>query len=108
MTHHILIVEDDSRIAQLIATELSLEGYQVTVSQDGMDGLIMAREREPDLIILDWMLFKISGLDVCLRLRKTGVKIPIIMLAAQDEIPDRVTGLNAGGTKPNRFEATEL
>jgi len=96
MTHHILIVEDDSRIAQLIATELSLEGYQVTVSQDGMDGLTIARESEPDLIILDWMLPKISGLDVCLRLRKTGVKIPIIMLTAKDEIPDRVTGLNAG------------
>jgi DNA-binding response OmpR family regulator len=93
---HILIVEDDAKIAQLISTELTLEGYKVTVASDGMEALGVAREYPPDLIILDWMLPRISGLDVCLRLRKTGIKTPIIMLTAKDEISDRVIGLNAG------------
>lgn len=93
---NILIVEDDTKIAELISTELTLEGYKVTVASDGMEALAVAREYPPDLIILDWMLPRISGLDVCLRLRKTGIKTPIIMLTAKDEIPDRVIGLNAG------------
>lgn len=93
---NILIVEDDSKIAELISTELTLEGYKVTVASDGMEALGFVREYPPDLIILDWMLPRISGLDVCLRLRKTGIKTPIIMLTAKDEIPDRVIGLNAG------------
>jgi len=94
MINHILIVEDDPKIAELISLELTLEGYKVTVSWDGMEALAVARESSPDLIILDWMLPRISGLDVCLRLRKTGMKTPIIMLTAKDEIPDRITGLN--------------
>jgi DNA-binding response OmpR family regulator len=69
---------------------------------------MMAREAQPDLLILDWMLPGISGLDICLRLRSTGVQVPIIMLTAKDEIPDRVTGLNAGAddyvTKPFSME----
>lgn len=93
---NILIVEDDTKIAELISTELTLEGYKVTIASDGMEALGVAREYPPDLIILDWMLPRISGLDVCLRLRKTGIKTPIIMLTAKDEIPDRVIGLNAG------------
>jgi DNA-binding response OmpR family regulator len=96
MSEHILVIEDDIKIAQLIASELSLEGYQVTLSHNGMDGLKMARENQFNLIILDWMLPQISGLDICLRLRNTGIKTPIIMLTAKDEIPDRVLGLNAG------------
>jgi DNA-binding response OmpR family regulator len=108
MTAHILLVEDDARLAQLVETELSLEGYRVTVATDGIAGLSMAREVQPDLLILDWMMPGLSGLDVCMRLRTTGMKAPIIMLTAKDEIPDRVTGLNAGAddyvTKPFSIE----
>ena len=108
MTAHILLVEDDPKLAQFIELELSLEGYLVTVAPNGMDGLSMAREVEPDLLILDWLLPELSGLDVCIRLRATGVQAPIIMLTAKDEIPDRVAGLNAGAdddvTKPFSIE----
>ncbi|GBL10121.1 response regulator transcription factor [Microcystis aeruginosa] len=108
MNEHILLVEDDPKLAEFIATELHLEGYQVTIASNGMDGLKIARDSSPDLLILDWMLPVISGLDLCLRLRKTGMEAPIIILTAKDEIPDRVTGLNAGAddyvTKPFSME----
>ncbi len=108
MTTHILLVEDDAKLAQLVEAELSLEGYRVTVATNGMEGLSVAREVQPDLLILDWMMPDLSGLDVCMRLRATGVQTPIIMLTAKDEIPDRVTGLNAGAddyvTKPFSIE----
>ncbi|PZV18344.1 MAG: DNA-binding response regulator [Pseudanabaena sp.] len=96
MNGHILLVEDDPKLSKFIAAELSLDGYQVTVANSGIDGLAIARDQHPDLLILDWMLPEMSGLDICIRLRKTGVQIPIIMLTAKDEIPDRVAGLNAG------------
>ena len=108
MTNHILLIEDDPKLAQFIEAELSLEGYRVTVAPNGMDGLSMARDTQPDLLILDWMLPGISGLDVCLRLRNTGIQVPIILLTAKDEVPDRVAGLNAGAddyvTKPFSME----
>jgi DNA-binding response OmpR family regulator len=108
MNDRILLVEDDPKLAELIAEELTLEGYQVTVAHNGLEGLKIARDIQPDLLILDWMLPGISGLDLCLRLRSTEVQIPIIMLTAKDEIPDRVAGLNAGAddyvTKPFSIE----
>lgn len=108
MIEHILLIEDDPKIAQFIEAELRLEGYQVTVTTDGMEGLAVTREVHPDLLILDWMLPGISGLDLCMRLRNTGIQVPIIMLTAKDEVPDRVTGLNAGAddyvTKPFSME----
>ncbi|MGQ9873407.1 response regulator transcription factor [Leptodesmis sp.] len=108
MTDHILLVEDDPKLAEFVRAELSLEGYQITVASNGMDGLSIARDLQPDLLILDWMLPGISGLDLCLRLRKTGIQVPIIMLTARDEILDRVAGLNAGAddyvTKPFSME----
>jgi len=108
MTAHILLVEDDSKLAQFVEAELSLEGYHITVAPNGMDGLNMAREVQPDLLILDWLLPGMSGLDICMRLRSTGIQAPIIMLTAKDEIPDRVMGLNAGAddyvTKPFSIE----
>jgi DNA-binding response OmpR family regulator len=105
---HIVLVEDDPSLAQFVETELSLEGYQVTVAPNGMDGLSVARKTQPDLLILDWLLPGMSGLDVCMRLRATGLQFPIILLTAKDEIPDRVAGLNAGAddyvTKPFSIE----
>ncbi len=108
MTAHILLVEDDTKLAGFVETELCLEGYHVTVASNGMDGLSKARETQPDLLILDWMLPGMSGVDICMRLRATGIQCPVIMLTAKDEIPDRVAGLNAGAddyvTKPFSIE----
>lgn len=96
MKDHILVVEDDPKLATFIAGELELEGFDVTVAQDGIKGVSVARDIQPSLLILDWNLPGISGLDLCLRLRKSGLQVPIIMLTARDDVPDRVMGLNAG------------
>lgn len=93
---HILVVEDEAKLAQFIELELKYEGYDITVVNDGLSGLTTARESNPDLILLDWMLPGISGLEICQRLRQTGSKIPIILLTAKDDISDRVAGLDAG------------
>jgi DNA-binding response OmpR family regulator len=93
---HILVIEDEAKLAQFIELELKYEGYQVTVAQDGLSGLTAARESHPDLILLDWMLPGVSGLEICRRLRLTGDRVPIILLTAKDEIGDRVAGLDAG------------
>ena len=96
MTSNILIVEDEAKLAQFIELELKYEGYQVTVANDGFTGLTMAREIKPDLILLDWMLPGLSGLELCRRLRTTGDKVPVILLTAKDDVTDRVAGLDAG------------
>ncbi|MDJ0902393.1 MAG: response regulator transcription factor [Xenococcus sp. MO_188.B8] len=96
MKSHILVVEDEGKLAQFIKLELEYEGYEVTVVNDGLGGLATAREITPDLILLDWMLPGISGLEICRRLRQTGDKVPIILLTAKDEVSDRVAGLDAG------------
>lgn len=92
----ILVVEDEIKLAQFIELELKYEGYEVTVVNDGLSGLSAARESHPDLIILDWMLPGISGLELCRRLRQTGDRVPVVLLTAKDEIGDRVAGLDAG------------
>lgn len=92
----ILVVEDDANLAGLLVSELRIEGYAVEAAADGISGLQMARSLKPDLILLDWMLPGLSGLDLCLRLRHTGIRTPVIMLTARDEITHRVEGLNAG------------
>jgi two-component system OmpR family response regulator len=96
MKSHILVVEDEAKLAQFIKLELEYEGYEVTVTYDGLSGLATAREIHPDLILLDWMLPGISGPEIVRRLRSTGDKVPIILLTAKDEVSDRVTGLDAG------------
>ncbi|MDJ0508632.1 MAG: response regulator transcription factor [Crocosphaera sp.] len=92
----ILLVEDEAKLAQFIELELKYEGYQVTVANDGLLGLTNAREGNFDLILLDWMLPGISGLEICKRLRQTGSQVPIILVTAKDDISDRVAGLDAG------------
>jgi DNA-binding response OmpR family regulator len=96
MTAYILLVEDEIKLARFIELELESEGYRVSVAHDGMSGLSLARESEPDLAILDWMLPGLTGVELCRRLRATGSKIPVILLTARDEVEDRVTGLDAG------------
>ncbi|MEQ9548180.1 MAG: response regulator transcription factor [Coleofasciculus sp. G3-WIS-01] len=96
MTHHILVVEDEAKLAQLFERFLQYKGYQVSVASDGLAGLATARESQPDLLILDWMLPGVSGLEICRRLRSTGVMVPIILLIAKDEVSDPVAGLDGG------------
>lgn len=96
MTAHIIIVEDETKLARFIELELSYEGYKITVANDGLTGLTAIRDSNPDLIILDWLLPGLTGLEVCRRLRTTGSKTPIILLTAKDDVSDRVAGLDAG------------
>lgn len=96
MTARILLVEDEVKLARFVELELSYEGYQVSVTHDGLSGLTAAREEHPDLVLLDWMLPGLSGVEICRRLRATGDKVPIILLTAKDEVSDRVVGLDAG------------
>jgi two-component system response regulator MprA len=109
MKERILIVEDDEAIIKVLKRVLAYEGYQVDTALDGQAGLTMANNEHPDLIILDWMLPDMDGLEVCRRLRLVG-SIPILMLTAKDTIQDRVQGLDAGADdyviKP--FELDEL
>lgn len=96
MTVHVLLVEDDAKLARFVELELSYEGYRVSVMHNGLAGLTAARESHPDLIVLDWMLPGLSGIEICRRLRSTGNQTPVILLTAKDEVSDRVAGLDAG------------
>jgi two-component system OmpR family response regulator len=96
MSPRILLVEDEEKLAKFVQLELSYEGYEVDVANDGLTGLMTARDKDPDLIILDWMMPGLSGVEVCRRLRQTGTQTPIILLTAKDEVKDRVEGLDAG------------
>jgi len=104
---HILVIEDDRQIADLLRRGLLYEGYSVEVASDGEAGLTAARDRPPDLVLLDLMLPGIDGLTVCRRLRAAG-DVPIVILTAKDAVPDRVAGLDAGAddylVKPFSFE----
>ena len=108
MADHILLIEDNAKLSTFIAGELELEGYTVTIAAHGMDGLTLVRNQPFQLLIVDWMLPGISGIEVCSQLRNTGVEVPIILLTAKDEVSDRVAGLNAGAddyvTKPFSIE----
>lgn len=94
-SERILIIEDEERIARFVERGLIYEGYRVNVAHDGQTGLQIARDNPPDLVILDWMLPGIDGLEVCKRLRAAS-DVPIVMLTAKDDTKDRVTGLDAG------------
>ena len=98
MTPYVLVVEDEDALATLLHYNLDKEGYRVGVAGDGEEALIMANERAPDLVILDWMLPKVSGIEVCRRLRGRSEtrNVPIIMLTARGEESDRIRGLDTG------------
>ena len=98
MTPYVLVVEDEDALATLLHYNLYKEGYQVAVAADGEEALTLASERAPDLVILDWMLPKVSGIEVCRRLRgRTDTRnVPIIMLTARGEESDRIRGLDTG------------
>jgi DNA-binding response OmpR family regulator len=103
----VLIVEDDASMAVALKDGFEYEGYAVTVAKDGVAGLKLASEATPDLMILDVMLPRMSGLDVCRQIRSDGHKLPIIMLTSRGQEIDKVLGLKLGAddyiTKPFGF-----
>ncbi|MEP2736679.1 MAG: phosphate regulon transcriptional regulator PhoB [Erythrobacter sp.] len=108
----LLLVEDDPALSELLEYRFKNEGYDVRVTPDGDEALILAAEDMPDLIILDWMIEGTSGIEVCRRLRrdKSTAHVPIIMLTAREAEDDRIRGLETGAddylTKP--FSPREL
>ncbi|MGB3457425.1 MAG: phosphate regulon transcriptional regulator PhoB [Litorimonas sp.] len=98
MKPYVLIVEDEDALATLLEYNFGKEGYETSLAMDGEEALLLAAERAPDLIILDWMLPKLSGVEVCRRLRrrKETSKTPVIMLTARGDETDRITGLDFG------------
>jgi DNA-binding response OmpR family regulator len=107
MTARVLIVEDDEAMSIALRDGFQYEGYSVTVAKDGEAGLQMATAETPDLILLDVMLPKMTGLDICRQLRGDGNSVPIIMLTARGQEIDKVLGLKLGAddyiTKPFGF-----
>jgi DNA-binding response OmpR family regulator len=106
----ILAIEDDPAILRGLTDNLRFEGYEVVTATDGETGYRLHQERKPDLILLDLMLPRMSGLELCRKLRGEKIQTPILMLTARSEEPDRVLGLDLGAddyvTKP--FSVREL
>jgi DNA-binding response OmpR family regulator len=106
----VLVVEDDPAILRGLADNLRFEGYTVLTAADGESGYQLQQRENPDLIVLDLMLPRISGLDLCRRLRADGIQVPILMLTARSEEADRIIGFDTGAddyvTKP--FSLGEL
>lgn len=104
----ILIVEDERKIARFVELELKHEGYEVDIAGNGREGLEKILSGEEDLVVLDVMLPELSGIEVCKQAREAGVKVPIIMLTAKDDVMDKVEGLDNGAddymTKPFAIE----
>ena len=107
-----LLVEDDAALAELVSWHFGREDFEVVQTPDGEEALLLAREKAPDIVLLDWMVEGLSGLEVCRRLRRAPetANVPIIMLTARGEEEDRVRGLETGAddyvTKP--FSPREL
>ncbi len=112
MRAKILLVEDDANLVELIRYNLDKEGFEVVSTPDGEEALVLAEEERPDVVVLDWMIANLSGIEVCRRLRRAPetAALPIIMLTARAEEGDRVRGLETGAddyvTKP--FSPREL
>ena len=111
-TPTIVVAEDEDALATLLQYNLEKEGYRVILAGDGEEALIVIDEAKPDLLLLDWMLPKVSGIEVCRRLRQKqeSRNLPILMLTARGEETDRIRGLDTGAddyvVKP--FSMTEL
>ncbi len=108
----VLLVEDEQSIVTLVKYNLEKEGFEVITTDDGEEAIILAKENNPDVIILDWMIHSITGIEVCRRIRhdKDLKNVPIIMLSARGEEDDRIQGLDVGAddyiVKP--FSPSEL
>lgn len=112
MKPKILLVEDDANLVELVTYNLEKEGFDLVRTDDGEEALVLAEEEKPDLVILDWMIANLSGIEVCRRLRRQAstANLPIVMLTARAEEADRIRGLEMGAddyvTKP--FSPREL
>ena len=112
MQPSVLIVEDEPSLVELLSYNLERAGFAVAVARDGEEALLAMREKRPDVVLLDWMLPYVSGIEICRRMRRDSETrgVPIIMLTARGEEDDRVRGLDAGAddyiTKP--FSPGEL
>ena len=106
----VLIVEDENQVARLIELELSYEGYQVDIAKSGKEALDKVEKFKPDLIILDWILPEVDGLEITRRIRSDGNDVPVIVLTGKTELSDKVVSLDSGAddfiTKP--FATEEL
>lgn len=112
MKPKILVIEDDANLVELITYNLEQEDFLVVSTDDGEEALVLADEEKPDLVLLDWMIINLSGIEVCRRMRRepSTANLPIIMLTARTEEADRIRGLEIGAddyiTKP--FSPREL
>ncbi|MFS0690580.1 response regulator transcription factor [Sporosarcina sp. 179-K 8C2 HS] len=110
MSDHILIIEDDYKIARIIQLELEYEGYEVSIAHTGREGMALIEDRKIDLVILDVMIPELNGMEVLRRIRQVNNEIIVIMLTARSSVFDKVNGLDLGAndymTKP--FEIEEL
>jgi DNA-binding response OmpR family regulator len=104
----VLLVEDEKKMASFIQRGLKEEGYAVDIAYDGEQGWDYVCTNDYDAVILDWMIPKISGLDLCSKIRREGYKTPVLILTARDSIEDKIKGLDFGAddylTKPFAFD----
>src|SRR6185312_3319901 len=109
---HVLVVDDEPVLAELVAMALRYEGWTVSTSGDGASAIAAARKEPPDVVVLDVMLPDMSGLDVLRKLREEIPGLPVLLLTAKDAVEDRIAGLTAGGddyvTKPFSIEEVVL
>jgi two-component system, OmpR family, response regulator MprA len=96
MKEKIVVIDDDEKITSMLRRALTFEGYSVAVAGDGQEGLRRILEHEPDVIVLDVMMPKVDGWEVCRRIHDGGIAAPVLMLTAKDEVSDRVKGLDLG------------
>ena len=109
---HVLVVDDEPALAELVSMALRLEGWVISTAGDGTTALTLARNNRPDVVVLDVMLPDMSGLDVLHKLREQSPTLPLLLLTAKDSVEDRIAGLTAGGddyvTKPFSLEELVL
>jgi DNA-binding response OmpR family regulator len=108
MVPRILAVDDDPKMLSLMRRGLTFAGYAVDLAADGEEALVIARDRPPELVVLDIMLPGIDGITVCQRLRAADPELPVLLLTAKGRVPDRIAGLDAGAddylVKPFAFD----
>lgn len=108
MAYKLLIVEDETGIIQFLKQGLEEEGFEVSTANNGSDGLELAQKSDFDLLLLDWMLPKMTGYELCIAFRETNKKTPVIFLTAKDTVQETIEGLKAGANdyikKPFNFD----
>jgi two-component system, OmpR family, response regulator MprA len=106
--HRVLIVDDDPELRRFLSQELKVDGYSLEQADSGQNALSLIRDQAFDLVMLDWTLPDFSGVEVCRRIRRSGIKTPVLMLTARDDVRERVEALDSGAddyvTKPFSIE----